>query len=326
MTTNQPIFLGPAAIWAPSRVIRVEHLRELATVPGQRRDHALALGIDQVHDATDMSEVDLAEPAARAVLEQSELAATDLDGLILVQGRAPEYLMSSEATRLQERLGAQSAFTFGIGELGCVSVSAALATGSALLRGHPGWQHVLVAMGAKAATPARYRAPMTVLGDGGGAVLLSKSRLGDYEFVDHVMRTDGKYSDLYRIPYRDSAQQHWAEQCTDEQAYSFRLALESRSRFVELNGEVLGRNQARPAAVLTQNLAMGAFAFWEDALDMSIHDACRRNLAQYGHMGPVDVLANLTEAAPGIEPGAAVLVMNSSPVAAWSSTLLRRVS
>jgi 3-oxoacyl-[acyl-carrier-protein] synthase III len=323
------VLLGPVATWFPDRVAAVGQLPELAELPPQRRDHALALGIDQVRVAPEMSEVDLAERAAREVLRRSGLAARDLDGLILVQGRAPQYLMSSEATRLQERLHADRAFTLGVGELGCVSVSAALTVGSSLLRGHQGWRHVLVAMGVKAVTRTRYRAPMTVLGDGGGAVLLSTSGTGGFELVDHGLRTDGKYADLFRIDYRDTPQRQWTERCADEPTYSFRLAVESRNRFQELNREVLARNDVQPgeqAAVLMQNLAAGAFTFWEDALDLSIHDACRRNLARYGHVGPVDVLANLAEAAPDVPAGGVVMVMNSSPVAAWSTTLLRKTS
>ncbi|MFD1539474.1 hypothetical protein [Nonomuraea guangzhouensis] len=326
MTASAAVLVGPVATWFPDQVVRIEEFSELAELSEQRREHALGLGIHQVHDAAVLSEVDLAEHAARAVLRRSDLVPSDLDGLILVQGRAPQYLMSSEATRLQERLGADRAFTLGVGELGCVSVSAALTVGAALLRSRPGWRHVLLAMGAKPATRARYRAPVTVLGDGGGAVLLSTSGPGDFELLDHRMRTDGKYADLFRIDYRDPAQRKWVERCADEATYSFRLAVDSRERFAALNGEVLDHHRVRPVATLMQNLAVGAFTFWEQALDVSIHDACRRNLSRYGHLGSIDVLANLAEAAPDIPGDGVVLVMNSSPVAAWSSTLLRRVS
>ena len=74
-----------------------------------------------------------------------------------------------------------------------------------------------------------------------------------------------------------------------------------------------------------QNLAAGAFAFWQDALDLKIADVCRQQLARYGHLGSIDVLLNLEAVAPSVPPGGWVLVMNSSPVAAWCSALLRRL-
>ena len=324
--------LGPVATWFPPRVDLVAELPELASCSAARRQHALAVGVERVHNADELSEVDLAEPAAEQALQQAGLRAAELDALILVQGRAPRYLLASDATLLQARLGASRALTLGIGELGCVSVSAAITVGAALLRANPGYRTVLLATGSRTATPARYRSPMTILGDGGAAVLLTRAGHGAgrtrYELVDSELRSEGRYADLYRIDYRDPPQAQWVEECTDEVTYSFRLAVESRKRFDELNRDVLERNgieRGDLAAVLTQNLASGAFAFWRDALEMEIHPACRRNLAAYGHLGSIDILLNLESAAPTLPAGATVLVLNSSPVAAWSSTLLRRL-
>jgi 3-oxoacyl-[acyl-carrier-protein] synthase III len=320
--------LGPVSSWFPDQVTPVGNLPELAGLGEARRRQVEALGIDQVHCADGLSEVDLAANAARLALERAALPAGELDALILVQGRAPRYLLASDATRLQALLGADQALAFGIGEMGCVSVSAALTVGSALLATRPGFRRVLIAMGSRAATPSRYRPPMTVLGDGGAAVLLTTSGGGRYALVDHLMRSDGRYSDLFRIAYRDAPSKLWTEECADEPTYSFRLAVESRNRLGELNGELLKRNGLGTgdlAAVLMQNLAAGAFAFWEDALDVAIHPACRANLARYGHLGSIDVLLNLEQAAATMRPGDHVLVMNSSPVAAWSSALLRRL-
>ena len=343
MTGLPPVWLGPISLYLPPDVVAVTDLPERATLPPGCRDHLLSLGIDRVHrfglaadgalppaaangDRVPDGEVDLAATAAADALDRAGLPAADLDALILVQGRAPRYLLASQATRLQERIGATRATTLSVGDLGCVSVSAALDVGVAMLRGRPAWRHVLVAMGALAATPQRYRPPMTVLGDAGAAVLLNRSG-GRYGWVDHALRSDGRYADLFRIDYRDVPAAEWREVCTDEPTYSFRLALESRYRFRSLNDELLeahGLATDGLDAILMQNLSRGSLAFWQDALDVRFADACVRNLARYGHLGPIDVLANLEVAAPTVPAGGHVLVMNSSPVAAWSSTLLVR--
>jgi 3-oxoacyl-[acyl-carrier-protein] synthase-3 len=328
-----PVWLGPVSIHLPGEAVAVAALPEMAALPAARRDHVLSLGIDQIRCLRDRdgrpgpgAEVDLAAAAAHDALNQAGVAADDLDALILVQGRAPRYLLASEATRLQARLGATRATTLSVGDLGCVSVSAAIEVGVALLRGRPAWRNVLVAMGAVAATPQRYRPPMTVLGDAGAAVLLSRET-GRWGWVDHALRSDGSYADLFHIDYRDVPASQWRESCSDELTYSFRLAMESRNRLRDLNREVLaarGLTTDRLDAVLMQNLSRGAFAFWQGALDVRIGEACAANLARYGHLGPIDVLANLDDTAATVEPGGHVLVMNSSPVAAWSSALLVR--
>ncbi|WP_305787969.1 hypothetical protein [Symbioplanes lichenis] len=331
--TGEPVWLGPVSLHLPPDVVAVRDLPELADLAPGSRDHLLSLGIDRVHrfrpapgDGTPDGEVELATVAAADALARAGLPAAELDALVLVQGRAPRYLLSSQVTRVQERIGATRATVLSVGDLGCVSVSAALEVGVAMLRGRPAWRHVLVAMGSLAATPRRYRPPMTVLGDAGAAVLLNRSG-GRYRWVDHALRTDGRYADLFRIDYRDVPADRWREVCTDEPAYSFRLALESRRRLGTLTTELLdayGLTTGKLDGLLMQNLSRGSLAFWQEALDVRFSDVCARNLARYGHLGPIDVLANLEAAAPELPPDGHVLVMNSSPVAAWSGTLLVR--
>ncbi|WP_433761479.1 3-oxoacyl-ACP synthase [Nocardia sp. CA-135398] len=324
---NGPVRLGPVATWFPATSARVASLTELDELPAHRREHALALGIETVRTADELSEVDLAAAAATAALDEAGLEAADIDALLLVTGRAPQYLLASETTRLQHRIGATRAFTAGVGDLGCVSVSAALTLAGALLRADAGCRTVLVVAAAKTPTRHRYRPPMTLLGDGAAALLVTASG-GRWEFVDQILRSDGKYADLFRIDYRDTPSRAWAEECTDESSYSFRLAVESKKRFDVIIAELLERNDIQVDSVgpiLMQNLSGGAFAFWEEALDATIDEACRSNLAAYGHLGSADMLVNLESAAATRTSGAYALLLNSSPVAAWSAALMRRV-
>ncbi|MFF7095530.1 3-oxoacyl-ACP synthase [Streptomyces rubradiris] len=362
--------IGPVHLWHPEHTLAVTDLPERATLSEARDRQLLALGVDRVRVADGLTEIDLAERAALGALADSGTDPADLDGLLLVQGRAPEYLMASEATRLQHRIGATRALTLGVGDLGCVSSSAAIEIGAALLRGRGGPGRILVAMGVRAAATARYRPPMTVLGDCGAAFLLTTDgddsggapytsggdtgggapytsgrdtggsaphisggdpaggRTARYRLLGQELRSDGRYADLFRIRYRELPPERWAEECADENAYSFQLAIESRNRLRDLNAELLRRcatTQDELAAVVMQNLSMGAFTFWQDALGVKIADVCRDNLAGHGHLGPADVLMNLERLAPSVPAGGKVLVMNSSPVAAWCTALVERL-
>ncbi|WP_282784427.1 MULTISPECIES: 3-oxoacyl-ACP synthase [unclassified Nocardia] len=326
--THDRVLLGPVATWFPDTVAEVATLAELSELPAHRRDHALALGIDTVRTADAMTEVDLAAEAARIALDEAALDAADLDALILVTGRAPHYLLASEATRLQHRLGATRAFTTAVGDLGCVSISSALTLAAALVRAETHCRTALVVTAAKTPTRNRYRAPMTLLGDGAAAVLVTTSGPGRWEFVDQIVRSEGKYADLFRIDYRDTDSEDWVEECADESTYSFRLAVESKKRFDTIIPELLRRNEVphgAPGTMLMQNLSAGAFAFWEEALDRPVDKVCHANLAAYGHLGSMDMLVNLEAAAPTRATDAYALLLNSSPVAAWSAGLLRRL-
>lgn len=325
---NEGICLRTVATWFPPDVVPTATLPDLPDLPSAHRELVAKLGIDEIRDAGELTEIDLAEQAAHSALTRAGLAASDLDGLILVQGRAPQYLMASEATRLQDRIGARDAFVTSVGDLGCVSSSAALSVGAGLLAAHPSWQTVLIAMGVRSPTAARFRHPMTVLGDGAQAVVLTRKGPGRFRMLDHALHSDGRYADLFRIRYRDVSEEDWLEECTDPNVYSFQLALESRKRFAELVRLVLDRTGTDPGMLggyVLQNLSAGSLAFWSEALEAKFLAPCERNVREYGHVGPVDVLFNLDCAYNELRAGDRVLVLNSSPVAAWSCALFERL-
>ncbi|MGC7102153.1 3-oxoacyl-ACP synthase [Amycolatopsis lurida] len=317
-----PLAVRSIADFRPERVVKVPDLPELAELDGPERQACLDLGIERVHADPDQDAVDLAAGAGRKVLAETGAAP---GALLVIGSRASGRLMSSEATRLQELLGLTDALTFSVGGLGCVSITPALLTARGLLAADPGLGEVLVVHGSKPPTPRRYRHPVTVSGDGGQAVLLA--RTGPVRVLDIAQATNGAYWDLFTVDFRDVPTADWRERCADPRRYSFTLAMEGRTRLRELYRELLDRNGMTAADVtchLSQNLSAGAFRFTEEALGIRLADACAGNLAANGHLGPNDVLLNLSSAIAGGElpPGSRAVVFNASPVAAWSLLLV----
>lgn len=311
--------IGLAAV-APvlaGRAVAVAQLPERAALPEPEREVYDGLGIRTVlEDPT--SPAQLAAAGARAALEQAGLDPLDVDALVLVEPRAPERLMTSDATQVQAATGAARAVTFSVGGLGCVSISAALMTAEGLLHANPGWEHVLVAHGSKPPGPRRYRHPVTINGDGGLGVVVTRD--ADTLVLSHQLRSDGAYWDLFGVEYRTRPASEWVEECRDPREYSFKLAIESRNRFRELAGGLgeVGHH-------VMQNLSEAAFGFYEELLGVTFARSCRANLATHGHLGSIDVLLNLhTGLQSGeIAPGDHVLVLNNSPVAAWSAMVVQ---
>ncbi|MFG3009580.1 3-oxoacyl-ACP synthase [Streptomyces cinerochromogenes] len=317
-----PLAVRSAAWYLPEHTLPVTGVRtfdetERATLGG--------LGIDTVRADDRLDSVALAERAARRALEQAGVDARDLGALVMVESRVQETFLSSEVTLLQQRLGAENALTFSVGGLGCVSVTPALLTARGLLAADPALDDVLVVHGSKPATTLRYRHPVTVNGDGGQALLLSRS--GRTRVRDIAQLTNGRYWDLFHVDYRDRPTAQWREQCTEPGTYSFRLAMETRNRLSAMLADLLRRNgigRGDVAGFVSQNLSVGSFAFIEDALDIELLPACRENLRQYGHLGPNDVFLNLRTALDREElaPGDLAVLINVSPVAAWSLLLV----
>lgn len=317
-----PVAIRSAAWYMPEHTLPITDVRTLDETERATRD---GLGIDTVRADDRLSSVTLAERAARRALEQAGLDARDLGALVMVESRVQETFLSSEATRLQHLLGADNATTFSVGGLGCVSITPALLTARGLLAADPALDHVLVVHGSKPAAALRYRHPVTVNGDGGQALLLSRS--GRVRVRDIAQLTNGRYWDLFHVDYRDRPTAQWREQCTEPRTYSFRLAMETRNRLSAMLGDLLRRNgigRGDVAGFVSQNLSAGSFAFLEDSLDIELLPACRENLRQYGHLGPNDVFLNLRTALDRKElaPGDLAVLINVSPVAAWSLLLV----
>lgn len=319
------IALSAMAHYLPDSSIAVADLPELASLSEMDRAVCAALGINQVPADDSLCAVDLAAMAGRKALASAGLEASDVDALITVESRAPDTLVSSECTRLQAALGARRAMAFTVGGLGCASLTPALLAARGLLHADPDLATVLVVHGSKPATPHRYRHPVTVNGDSGGALVVS--RHGTVRIRDILLETDGAYADLFRVVYRDRVFQQWREECTDTPLYTFRLAVETRNRLRALNTRILDRNglrQADIACYVSQNLSLGAFGTYEDALGIRIAKPCLNNLAQHGHLGPNDVFLNLADAMDQghLPTGSRAILLNTSPAAAWSALLI----
>jgi 3-oxoacyl-[acyl-carrier-protein] synthase III len=316
------VAIRSAAWYMPEHTLPIADVRTLDETERATRD---ALGIDTVRADDRLSSVTLAERAALRALEQAGLDARDLGALVTVESRVQETFLSSEATRLQHWLGADNATTFSVGGLGCVSITPALLTARGLLAADPALDHVLVVHGSKPAAALRYRHPVTVNGDAGQALLLSRS--GRTRVLDIAQLTNGRYWDLFHVDYRDRPTTQWREQCTEPSTYTFRLAMETRNRLSAMLDDLLRRNgigRGDIAGFVSQNLSAGSFTFLEDALDIELLPACRENLRQYGHLGPNDVFLNLCTALDRKElaPGGLAVLINVSPVAAWSLLLV----
>lgn len=304
---------------------RITDLPEGAALDEPARHVYESLGIDAVLVDETSDGADLAAAAAADALRGAGLSPRDVDALVVVQGRVPEFLMASEATKVQSLVGTDRAATFSVADLGCVSISSAFLVARSLLASEPGWTNVLIAHGSKPPAPRRFRYPVTVNGDGGVAVVMT--RAATPRVLDLAIETNGEYWDLYRVDFKDKPHREWAEECKSLKTYSFKLAIESRNRFKALNDAALARAGKTMGDVdhfMMQNLSAGAFRFYEEFLGIEFAKACKTNLARYGHLGSMDVPLNLHT---GIEtgelsPGDLVLVMNNSPVAAWSTMLV----
>lgn len=304
----------------------IDTLNEKTKLDGPELEYYNTCGIKSVYQAEQESSYSLAKTAAMHLLDEQGLNPESIDTIIYIQSRVPESFISSEATRLQADLGAKNAWAFSIGGLGCTDSTSALKMAVELLKANKKNKNVLIAYGNKQIAQQRFRYPVTIMGDAGVATLIG--RTNNNVIQDIQIESNGKYWDLFSVNHSDALGEDYKETCKDLRTYGFELAIESKNRFTSLLHATLGKNGLNVADIqhfLMQNISARAFQYYEDALAIKINPLCSMNLSKYGHLGAADIFINYASGLDSgiLEKNQNVLIMNNSPVAAWSTLLIK---
>ncbi len=315
------IGIGAIHCVLPDGRAKVTDLPEFAALTHDEAEFARTSGVDSVAVFDDEPTTGLAARACRELLSGTDVQP---DVLMLVGARSPEVLLGSDSAAVQDLTGLAAAFSFTVDGLGCAGSSAAWALARDLLAADPARDCVLIAHASRPTGADRIRYPVTVIGD--GAYAMTMVRGGRPVLRAHRMQTDGGFNDLFRVDYKQAPWYEWREECQDPDRYRFELAMHSQKRLDRLVDEVLadaGVGKADVAATLMQNVTASAYEFYEALLGLSINPVCGRHLAELGHLGAMDVVLNLDRLLAGgeVSAGDLVLVLNNSPVAAWTVTL-----
>ncbi len=141
---------------------------------------------------------DLAEGAARKVLEQRGISADEID-LIIVATVTPDMFFPSTACVLQEKIGASKAWGFDL--LGaCSGFLYALTTATQFIAS--GRHEKVLVVGADVMSSIidfEDRATCVLFGDGAGAVLVEASE-GENGILDWILRSDGSGGRFLYMP------------------------------------------------------------------------------------------------------------------------------
>lgn len=206
-------------------------------------------GISQRHIAGEGTATsDLATEAARAVLDQTGLAATDVEAIIVCTV-TPDMLFPSTACLVQDKIGAKGAWGFDL-VAACSGLLYGLTMGAQLIAA--GSHKRVLVIGADAMSRIvdyRDRATCVLFGDGAGAFLLEPAGASDGGLIDFINEVDGSGGDYLKMPAGGSAQPatretvdaglHYVHQ-NGRQVYKYAV-----SKMYELCEAVLERNGFR---------------------------------------------------------------------------------
>lgn len=191
---------------------------------------------------------DLASEAAREVLAQTGLAATDVEAIIVCTV-TPDMVFPATACLVQDKIGAKGAWGFDL-VAACSGLLYGLTTGAQLVAA--GSHKRVLVIGADAMSRIidyEDRATCVLFGDGAGAFLLEPSHDGDGGLLDFINEVDGTGGKYLNMPAGGSARPashetvdarlHYVHQ-NGRQVYRYAV-----SKMYELCEAVLARNGFR---------------------------------------------------------------------------------
>ncbi len=179
-------------------------------------------GIEVRHIAEDESTSDLAAKAADDILKNSSLDVHDLE-LIIVATVTPDQPLPATALFVQEKIGADKAFAFDI-NAACSGFIYALSVADAYIRA--GMVKNAIVIGAETLskiTDWTDRSTCVIFGDGAAGVLLEATE-DDSGILSIVLHSDGRYTDLMRVPAPGSR-----EPCSEE-------AIKNKDIYIKMKG------------------------------------------------------------------------------------------
>src|SRR6266542_1386763 len=159
------------------------------------------IGIDALHVAKNETAADLCINAARRTMEKSGIDPKEIDLIIDFTSIPEDYVAPtwSAAGQVQNAIGATRAFTTAINTGGCASYQTTLKVACSLMSANDRYNTALLIAGDKTPEFNHNYFPITVVSDGGSAVILKKN-MTKRRILGVEVATLGKLHDMWFIP------------------------------------------------------------------------------------------------------------------------------
>ncbi len=299
-------------------------LRPLSASP---RGRALeGLGIEAVHVCGAVQPYHLALEAATAALARAGLEARDLDLVIdftTLAGAGGEYV--SFAQKLSAELGAETSLNLSFKVGGCGGLHLALKTAAALMAADGGPRTALLVAADSPPAGSRSLVPVTIQGDAGGAVVLSRDARAGPRILASEVLTLSHLHDAITIG-RDGAGALVIDVASE------RIENEVMPIYYLNFHRLLEKALARAGIAVDQidhfiysNVSRRDQDGFIRALGLPEEKFYRANLARLGHTFASDLIINYTDLdrAGRIRPGQWLLFASAGIGFTWGVTVAR---
>jgi len=291
------------------------------------------LGIKDVHLAFE-SASDIAIKAARQAVDEAGIDPAEIDVIVDFTSIPEDFVAPtwSAAGLVQEALGAHRAVATAINTGGCASYHLALKVVSAWMRSDEQVSTALLFSGDKTPEFNHTYYPITVICDGGGAVILKKNH-PRRTILSVDIATVGKLHDVWYIPgihHRDPANEHdeWFHMTSDVARFNAEVIPINLFMFRKVM-----RGALKKAGMKSENIdyyIYPTFSTWDqrsfcEGFRIPAEKIYTEGLARHGHLQETDMVLNYVDAerAGFIHEGDTVMVTTNGAGFTWGAAIIR---
>jgi 3-oxoacyl-[acyl-carrier-protein] synthase-3 len=298
--TQTPVGIVSTAYCLPPRKMSVKDVFK-----EERLEFNLAIakqiGIDHVHVFEGKWRSQLALEAAKECLFNAGLNANEIDVVVDFSVLPQDYVVPSwcMSNKIQHELGAAKAFNLGFGGGGTTNLLTALKFVVSLIRTEKVNTALLIAT--DVALPGNrvinQDAPLTILGDGASALIVSKDTSG-CEILNIELWSDGSRNDVLCIPGGGLAHPDRLDLYRlriDTKGYSEESSLRNLKNLTERAAEKAGINLDNVTMFMNPNISAKDRENFSEVFGFSEDNSFDENRRQCGHIQGTDFVINLSQ-------------------------------
>jgi 3-oxoacyl-[acyl-carrier-protein] synthase-3 len=329
-----PVNIVDVAAWLPERWMTAAEIGERAGL-----DELIIVerfGLDGKHIAgPNDHNSDMSARAALLALERAGVAAEEVDVVAYFGSMWRDYEVWSVSPKIMQLVGATNAWALEMANVSC-GAPVALKVAADFLRGADDVDTMLLVGASRESHLLDYKNHrsrfMYNFGDGGAAVVLSKSRPG-HEIISSAIITDGQFADDVAVYAGGSkhpathetidAGMHYLD-VGDPASMKERLDPVSGPNFIRV-----ARQALKHAGITSGDLTLMVplhfkRSFFDWVLEeLEIPEEKTVYLRTTGHMSGIDPIVGLNERREDLQPGDYVLLISAGTGYTWAANVVR---
>jgi len=330
---KETVGIASIGLYIPSGIVTSDEMSNLSGIP--LHVFLEKIGTEQKHIAAEEEHPsEMGIRAARDAVKKAGIEPSDIDVLVYCGAGFYDYRIWSPAARIQSALGADNCYAFEI-KNGCNGGNLGMNVCKNLLLGDPDKKYALVVCSEKLSISVDYTDPnalsLFMVGDGAAAALLKKGEATN-RLLSYVSLTEGSTVDCVKVPLGGTRKQY-VPGISEERLGYIRIDdpagldrilsetyLENYVKVVQGALEKSGHTLKDIDLLLTNQVKKSLLDDILQQLDLT-REHTLTSIKEYGHMGTVDTLFNLSRAmdAGRIGPGSLVVLASSGAGFTWAA-------